>query len=183
MIKRALALAAAFVGVLVATGCGGPAWSDGPRYASVKPPAGYGVVYVYRERKAASSLAPMAVRVEDRWVDVLNASYAVFFLRTGKHRLYTTCAPEYVSLVRWGGLTPAFSLGWLDLSKTEKEGQFVAVDLDTTPDKPLYVRVECGHIDPSAAALVAEQDATPAIAELSLAPGGRGRVAWEDPTP
>jgi hypothetical protein len=57
------------------------------------------------------------------------------------------------------------------------------VDFDAAVDKPLHVRVECGHLGSGVASLVPQQEATTAIADLSLAPGGRARVAWEDLTP
>jgi hypothetical protein len=174
-----------FVCAAVLAGCGGPTWTSGPKFAPVAPQNNMGTVYVYRVPKAASSLAPMVVRVEERVVDVLNGSYAAYYLRPGRHTLSALCAPEYVSMTRWGGITPAFDMGFIDVSMTSKDGtqKIQKVDLYVVPEQPLFVRVECGHLGSDSAKLVPEPEALDAIGDLSLAPGGRARFAWEDLPP
>ena len=169
----------------VVLSCGGPTWTSGPKFTPVAAADGVGAVYVYRTPKAASSLAPMVVRVGERVVDVLNGSYAAFYLRPGKHILSALCAPEYVSMTRWGGITPAFDIGWGDVSLTSTDAskKLQHVELDVVPGQSLYVRVECGHLGSDSATLVPEPEARIAIGDLSLAPGGRARFGWEDLPP
>jgi hypothetical protein len=153
-----------------------PAWTEGPRFAQAKPPAGFGIIYVYREVAWTSALAPVHVRLGRRSVDVLSGSYAVLYAKPGKQRVSSVCAGEHVAMTYWGGLAPQLQAkpGGPD------ESPFIDVEVESSPDKPVFVRVECQSLGATAAQVIANPDAEKAIANLSLTPGGRGRVAWDD---
>jgi hypothetical protein len=147
-----------------------PRWTEGPPYPPPAAPAGFAIIYVYRETVFTSALSPVLVRSGDRNVDVLSGSYAVVLAKPGVQHVRSICAAEHVDLVMWAGLAPRFH----DAAKP------VDLELTASLDKPVFVRVACESLGATSARVVPSAEGEAAIASLSLAPGGRARVVWDD---
>lgn len=153
-------------------------YSDGPEFAPVTVPAGYGVVHVYRPKKATGAAQMIEVSQPGRLAVLPSGGFATFVVPVGRVELHS-------SINVWNTMIVTTIPG-VAFSSQSASATLTKVPIDVADGKTYYVRTEFdGFKEAPSAVVVGTEEGESDIEDLHMAAGGRGRypvLAFDAPT-